>query len=153
MGAAGLRLPASLATMSDAPEPTAKKRRGFGRPAQEQIWNHFERTASTAGQLLPSTEELQEQMWDVSAFSHSEEVELANTDEVLDMFSSYFEADVADAESRGSRISKDNIDTNLDFNSKVLDANYVAGTAPSLLAQTQGDHVSSFDVMQFVHTG
>ena len=109
--------------------------------------------ASTAGQLLPSTEELQEQMWDVSAFSHSEEVELANTDEVLDMFSSYFEADVADAESRGSRISKDNIDTNLDFNSKVLDANYVAGTAPSLLAQTQGDHVSSFDVMQFVHTG
>ena len=43
MGAAGLRLPASLATMSDAPEPTAKKRRGFGRPAQEQIWNHFER--------------------------------------------------------------------------------------------------------------
>ena len=35
MIAAGLRLPAGLATMSDAPEPSTKKRRGFGRPAQE----------------------------------------------------------------------------------------------------------------------
>ena len=64
-------------------------------------------------------------MRDVSAFSHGEQVELANTDEeVLDMFSSYFEADVADAGNRsyfeadvadagnrGSRISKENIDT------------------------------------------
>ena len=51
-------------------------------------------------------------MQDVSAFSHGERVELANTDEeVLDMFSSYFEADVADAGNRGSRISKENIDT------------------------------------------
>ena len=91
-------------------------------------------------------------MRDVSAFSHSEQVELANTDDVLEMFSRYFEADVADTENRGSRIAKDNIDTALDFNSKVLDADYVAVPAPSLLAQTQGDHVGSFDVTQFVHT-
>ena len=50
-------------------------------------------------------------MRDVSAFSHSEQVELANTDEVLDMFSSYFEADVADAENKGSRMFKENVDT------------------------------------------
>ena len=51
-------------------------------------------------------------MQDVSAFSHGERVELANTDEeVLDIFSSYFEANVADARNRGSRISKENIDT------------------------------------------
>ena len=64
-------------------------------------------------------------MRDVSALSHSKQVELANTDEVLDMVSSYFEADAADAGNRGSRMSQDNIDTDLDFNSKVLDANYV----------------------------
>ena len=29
--------------MSDAPEPSAKKRKGFGRPADGKIWNHFER--------------------------------------------------------------------------------------------------------------
>ena len=92
-------------------------------------------------------------MQDVSAYSHSEQVELANTDEVSDMFSSYFEAHVADDENRGSRISKENIDTDLDFNSKVLDADYVAVPAPSLLAQTQGDHVFSFDVTQFMHPG
>ena len=58
----------------------------------------------------------------------------------------------ANAEKRGSRISKEDTGTDLDFNSKVLDANYVAVLAPSLLAQTQGDHVGSFDVTQFVHT-
>ena len=43
MFAAGLRLAASLATMADAPEPDAKKRKAFGRPADVRIWNHFDR--------------------------------------------------------------------------------------------------------------
>ena len=43
--------------------------------------------ASTLAQLSPSVEELQEQMRDVSAFSHSKQVEMASTDDVLDMFS------------------------------------------------------------------
>ena len=43
MFAAGLQLPASLATMSDGPESSTKKRRGFGRPADALIWNLFDR--------------------------------------------------------------------------------------------------------------
>ena len=69
-------------------------------------------------------------MRDLSAFSHSEQVELATTDEMLDMFSTYVEIDVADARNRGSRTIKENIDI---------------------------DHVGTFDVTQFehkfVHTG
>ena len=57
-------------------------------------------------------------MRDVSAFSHSEQVELATTDEMLDMFSTYVETDVADARNRGSRIIKENIDIELDFNAR-----------------------------------
>ena len=49
--------------------------------------------AQALAQLSPSNEELQQHMQDMSAFSHSEQVEIANTDEVLFMFSNYFEAD------------------------------------------------------------
>ena len=75
------------------------------------------------------------------------------------MFSDYLEADVAYAENRGSRISKENIDTDLDFDNKVLDADYVAVPAPSLLLQMQGDHVGSLCtlaeqcVLVLVHSG
>lgn len=146
---------AGVVTKADADKMIAASAKGIAPAATAQVdlTAGPGQAASTAAQPSPPIEELQEQMRDVSAFSHSEQVELANTAEVLDMFSSYFQADVADAENRGSIISKDNIDTDLDYNSKVLDANYVAVPAPSLLAQTQGDHVGSFDVSQFVHIG
>ena len=51
-------------------------------------------TASIQAQPSPPIEELQEQVRDVSAFSHSEQVELATTDEMLDIFSNCFEANV-----------------------------------------------------------
>ena len=38
-----LQLPASLATTSDAPESSTKKRKGFGRPTDALIWIHFDR--------------------------------------------------------------------------------------------------------------
>ena len=39
-----------------------------------------------------------EQLQAMSAVSPNEEVELASTDEVLDLFSGYFDADKADAQ-------------------------------------------------------
>ena len=54
--------------------------------------------ASTLARLSSSVEELQEQIRDVSAFSHSKQVEMANTDDVLDIFSNYSEADIANVE-------------------------------------------------------
>ena len=56
-------------------------------------------TGSTAAEQ-PGTEDLTEILEDFSAFSPNEDVELASTDEVLDLFSRYFEADSADAQSR-----------------------------------------------------
>ena len=50
-------------------------------------------------------------MQDISTFSPSEEVELASTDEVLDLFSKYFDADSVDAESRN--VVQDSINTDL----------------------------------------
>ena len=87
-------------------------------------------------------------MQDISACSHSEQVELANTEEALNMFSSYFEADVAEAETVAVSIAEDKIDTDLNFNAKELDVNFVSTLAMSLL--TQGDHIGSFDVRQFL---
>ena len=86
----------------------------------------------------------------MSAFSHSEQLELANTDKVLEIFSSYFEADVADAETVAVNIAEDKIDTDLNFNAKELDVNCVPAPALSVLTQTQGDHIGSFDVRQFL---
>lgn len=106
--------------------------------------------AAAAGQLPPFIEELQDQMQDISAFSHSEQVELANTEEVLNMFSNYFEADVAEAETVAVSIAEDKIDTDLNFKAKELDVNFVSTPAMSLLTQTQGDHIGSFDVRQFL---
>ena len=146
---------AGVVTKADADKVIAASAKAIAPAATAQIDLTAApvQTASTPAQPSPPIEELQDQMRDVYAFSHIEQVELATTDEMLDMFSNYFEADIADARNRGSRVSKENIDTELDFNSKVLDADYVAVPTPSLLAQTQGDHVGSFDVTQFVHTG
>ena len=49
---------------------------------------------------LPSTEDPTDHLQEISTFSPSEEVELASTEEVLDLFSRYFDADSADAKSR-----------------------------------------------------
>ena len=84
----------------------------------------------------------------MSAVSPSEEVELACTDEVLDLFSGYYDADQADAQNKN--VAKDGINTDLDFNSKVFEPNYVSQPAPSPLEHTQGSHTASFDVRQFL---
>ena len=98
-------------------------------------------TGSTAAEQ-PGTEDLTEILEDISAFSPNEDVELASTDEVLDLFSRYFEADSADAQSRD--VAEDEINTDLDFNSKVLEPNYVSKPAASPLEQTQGSHTGTF---------
>ena len=84
----------------------------------------------------------------MSAVSPSEEVELASIDEVVDLFSGYYNADQADAQNKN--VAKDGINTNLDFNSKVFEPNYVSQLAPSPLEHTQGSHTGNFDVRQFV---
>ena len=104
-------------------------------------------TGSTAAEQ-PGTEDLTEILEDISAFSPNEDVELASTDEVLDLFSRYFEADSAGAQSRD--VAEDEINTDLDFNSKVLEPNYVSKPAASPLDHTQGGHTGTFDVRQFV---
>jgi hypothetical protein len=104
-------------------------------------------TGSTAAEQ-PGTEDLTEILEDISAFSPNEDVELASTDEVLDLFSRYFEADSADAQSRD--VAEDEINTDLDFNSKVLEPNYFSKPAASPLDHTQGGHTGTFDVRQFV---
>lgn len=104
-------------------------------------------TASTTAEQQ-GPEALAEQLQDMSAVSPSEEVELACTDEVLDLFSGYYDADQADAQNKN--VAKDGINTNLDFNSKVFEPNYVSQPAPSPLEHTQGSHTASFDVRQFV---
>ena len=78
---------------------------------------------------LPSTEDLTEDVQDMSTFSPSEEVELAATDEVLDLFSKYFDADSVDAASRN--VVQDSINTDLDFNSTVFEPNYTCQPAVS----------------------
>ena len=77
----------------------------------------------------PDTEDLTEQLQDMSACSPAEEVELASTDEVLDLFSKYFEADSAGAQSKNVANLEDEINTDLDFNSKVFEPNYVSKPA------------------------
>ena len=96
---------------------------------------------------LPSTADLTEHLQDMPTFSPSEEVELASTEEVLDLFSRYFDADSADANSRNVQ---DSIKTDLDFNSKVFEPNYASQPAASPLEHTQGGHTDTFDVRQFV---
>ncbi len=108
-------------------------------------------TGSTAAEQ-PGTEDLTDILEDISAFSPNEDVELASTDEVLDLFSRYFEADSADAQSRD--VAEDEINTDLDFNSKVQVSvdrpNYFSKPAASPLDHTQGGHTGTFDVRQFV---
>ena len=77
--------------------------------------------------VLPSTEDLAEDVQDMSTFSPSEEVELAFTEEVLDLFSKYFDADSVDAESRN--VVQDSINADLDFNNKVFEPNYACQPA------------------------
>lgn len=84
----------------------------------------------------------------MSAFSLDEQVELASTDEVLSLFEGYFDTDKADAQNR--YIVQDRINTDMDFNSKVFEPNYVSQPTPSPLEHTKGDHIGSFDVRQFV---
>ncbi|DBB03097.1 TPA: hypothetical protein ACH3X1_013410 [Trebouxia sp. C0004] len=69
----------------------------------------------------------------MSAFSPNEKVELASTDEVLDLFA----RDVANL---------DEIKTDLDFNSKVFEPNYVSKPAASPLEHTRGSYTGTFDV-------
>ncbi|KAL3160401.1 hypothetical protein ABBQ32_010725 [Trebouxia sp. C0010 RCD-2024] len=59
----------------------------------------------------------------------NEAVELASTAEVLNLFSSYYAADIADAQASDTHIAKDRIDTMVDFKSKALDPNYAASQA------------------------
>ncbi|DBA79001.1 TPA: hypothetical protein ACH3X1_008867 [Trebouxia sp. C0004] len=77
----------------------------------------------------PDTEGSTEQLQDMSAFSPAEEVELASTDEVPDLFSKYFAADSADAQRKNVADLEDEINTDLDFNSKVFESNYVSKPA------------------------
>ncbi|DBA73419.1 TPA: hypothetical protein ACH3X1_011456 [Trebouxia sp. C0004] len=65
----------------------------------------------------PDTEDLTERLQDMSALNPAEEIQLASTDEVLDLFSKYFEADSADAQSKNIADLEVEINTNLDFNS------------------------------------
>ncbi|KAL3138901.1 hypothetical protein ABBQ32_005723 [Trebouxia sp. C0010 RCD-2024] len=81
--------------------------------------------------------------------SLNEAVELASTAEVMDLFSSYCEADIPDAWVSSTPVVTNGIDTSLDFRSKALDPHYVSQPAPSPL-ESQGDHVGAFDVSQFV---
>ncbi|KAA6424111.1 MAG: hypothetical protein FRX49_06070 [Trebouxia sp. A1-2] len=81
------------------------------------------------------TADLDEQIQDRSAFSPDEQVELANTDK---------------ADARNSHIVSDRISTDVDFNSKGMEANYVDKIAPSLFKHTQDIHIGSFYVRQFV---
>ncbi|DBA98739.1 TPA: hypothetical protein ACH3X1_014512 [Trebouxia sp. C0004] len=104
-------------------------------------------SASNAAEL-PSTEYLTEHLQEMSTFSPSKEVELASTDEVLDLFSRYFDADSADAKSRN--VVQDSINTDLDFNGRVFEPNYASQPAASPLLHTQAGHTDTFDVRQFV---
>ncbi|DBA91858.1 TPA: hypothetical protein ACH3X1_015993 [Trebouxia sp. C0004] len=109
-------------------------------------------TASTAVEQ-PGTEDLTEQSHDMSAFSPNEEVELASTDEVLDLFARYceFKADSADVQSRDVA-NLDEINIDLDFNSKVFEQNYVSKPVASPLEHTQGSYTGTFDIRRFVAT-
>ena len=78
-------------------------------------------------------------------FSPSEEVELAFSEGFLDLFSRYSDADSADANIRG--VVQDSINTDLDFNSKVLEPKYASHPAASCLEHT---HTDTFIVRQFV---
>ena len=127
--------------------------------AQIDLTDAMAQRATTAAQQAsmidtaaeqPAIDELQEQMQDMASFSPSEQTELTSTDEVLDLFSSYFEADVADAQISQRTIVTEKIDTDLDFNSRVFEGNYISRPVPSPLQQTQGDHTGDFDIRQFV---
>ena len=106
-------------------------------------------TAPTAAEQQ-GTEELAEQLQDMSAVSPGEQVELASTDEARDLFSGYYHNDADQADAQNKNVAKDGINTNLDFNSKVFEPNYVSQPAPSPLKHTQGGHTGNFDVRQLV---
>ncbi|DBA72287.1 TPA: hypothetical protein ACH3X2_010534 [Trebouxia sp. C0005] len=119
--------------------------------ASNQIDLTFASTSTAAQQ--PDIEELTEQLQDMSAFNPAEEVQLASTNEVLDLFSKYFEADSADAQSKNVAELENAISTDLDFNSKVFEPNYVSKPAASPLEHTQGNHTGTVDVRRFVARG
>ncbi|KAL3150875.1 hypothetical protein ABBQ32_000624 [Trebouxia sp. C0010 RCD-2024] len=89
--------------------------------------------------------------------SPNEAVELASTAEVMDLFSSYCEADsesdIADARASSTPVVTNGVDTSLDFKSKALDPHYVSQPAPSRLEHFQGDHIGALDVSQLVAEG
>ena len=80
---------AGVVTKADTDKVIAASAKGTAPAATVQIdlTAAPAQTASTQSQLSPPFVELQEQMRNVPAFSHSEQVELATTDEMLDMFS------------------------------------------------------------------
>ncbi|KAL3159184.1 hypothetical protein ABBQ32_011167 [Trebouxia sp. C0010 RCD-2024] len=94
--------------------------------------------------------DLVEEIQNMVEVSPNEAVELASTAEVMDLFSSYCEADIADALASSTPVVTNGIDTSLGFKSKALDPHYVSQPAPSPLEHSQGDHVGAFDVSQFV---
>ncbi len=57
-------------------------------------------------------DDLMQQIQDMLASSANEQLELASTDEVLDLFQDYFEADIHDA--RDKHVKKSAINTDLD---------------------------------------
>lgn len=105
--------------------------------------------ASTAADTTDLVEEIVN-MENAASVGPNEPVELASTAEVLDLFSSYYAADIADAQASDTHIVKDRIDTVVDFKSKALDPNYVSQPGPNPLEHTQGDDSGAFDVSQFV---
>ena len=84
----------------------------------------------------------------MSAASANDQVELAATDELLDLFTGYFDADMSDAQMQP--VNNSSIDSDVDFNSPVFSDNYVSKPTLNPLARTQGQHTGSFDVTQFV---
>lgn len=78
-------------------------------------------------------------MWPFSAFKML-------IKKVLSLFEGYFDTDKADAQNR--YIVQDRINTDMDFNSKVFESNYVSQPTPSPLEHTQGDHISYGLVIQ-----
>ena len=74
----------------------------------------------------------------------SEPMDLASTDEVLEMFSEYYADDCAQA--RNTVVNSTSIQTGLNFGSPVLDPSYVAQASVPLHVSTLGNSSESFDI-------
>ena len=75
----------------------------------------------------------------------AEPMDLASTKEVLELFFEYYKDDCEAARSVIVDVTK--ISCSIDFNSQVLDTNYVMQRAAPVVVATMGTSTESFDVM------